>query len=167
MFSALTFRVQNARLFLCPLAVAFANDTNICLCSVLSLMQPSLRTPPNNFLWSKFKANLLTLASICHHMCQPSCSQLGWAGRRQKVTFYTQCVLQEAGESRRKPNFPSTWQELNAFFPFSFAFHSPVRLGASGSRWMCSGQMKMNQIPCKLWELVLLSSNSRSCDAFP
>lgn len=124
MFSTVTFRVQNAHLFIPPrpLAVAFANDTNIWLWSVLSLMQLSLRMPYNNFLWSKFKHNLLMLVSICHQMCQPNLSQIGWGGRRQKVTLYIQRVLQEAGERRRKTKFSSTWQELNALFPFPSHF---------------------------------------------
>lgn len=124
MFSTVIFRVQNIHLFIPPrpLTVAFANDTNIWLWSVLSLMQPSLCAPCNNFLWSKFKHNLLMLVSICHRMCQPNLSQLEWGGRRQKVTFYIRYVLQEAGGRRRKTKFSSTWQESNAFFSFPLQF---------------------------------------------
>lgn len=135
-FSTVTFRVQNAHLLAPPhpLTAAFANDTNIWLWSVLSLTQPS---PANNFLWSKFKHNLLMLLSICHRMCQPNLFQLGWGGKRQKVTFYIQCVLQEARKKKRRTEFSSTWQESNAFSLLPLHFiprlqHISVSLIADG-----------------------------------
>lgn len=112
------------------------------ICALPNAAQP-VPAPANNFLWSKFKHNLLMLVSICHQMCQPNLFQLGWGGKRQKVTFHIRCVLQEARKKRRGTEFSSTWQESNAFSLLPLHFiprlqHGSVSLIADGDvqeRW--------------------------------
>lgn len=164
MFSALTFRVQKAHLFQCPLAVAFANDTNICLCFVLSLMQPSLCMPCNNFLWSEFKPNLLMLVSVCHHTCHTvTPSSNGQQGDKRSPSMFS-------GDSWRQeragwtPNFPlpdRNWK----LFPFFLCILFPMLPLGAGK--CAQGRWKWTRSTVGLWKLVLLRGNSSSCDAFP
>lgn len=143
MFSSLTFGVQKAHLFLCPLTEVFANDTKICLCALSNAAQPckifsGVSSSPICSCWCLSDITRVSPAS-------PSSG--GQEGDKRSPSMYGVFSYRQ---EETQISFYLTG--IKCFSPFSSAFRSPCcQCGSwsSGSSIMCSGQMKMNQIHCR------------------